>query len=100
VNRLAAHVAQDTLDQRHALAAAGLRAAGPVDAQRRAVGAGGSGLADLALGQGIAKADIHRRFSTIPANDSQKHIRAQTQMRIIFMVKNVAGTRLENFYFS
>jgi hypothetical protein len=91
VNRLAADVAQDALDHGYALAAAGLRATGPVNAEGRTVVAGPGGLADLALGQGIAEADIHRYFPAIPANDSQEHIGTQTQMRIIFMVKNVAG---------
>jgi hypothetical protein len=92
VNRLAADVAQDALDQRHALAAAGLRAARPVNTEGRAVVAGSSGLANLALGQRIAEADIHRGFPDFTANDSQEHIGMRTQMRIIFIVKNVAGT--------
>jgi hypothetical protein len=100
VNRLAADVAQDTLDQGHALAAARLCTAGPVNTQGRAVVAGRGRLADLAFGQSIAEADIHRGFLGIPANDSQEHIHGLAQMRIIFSVKNVAGSRKANFYIS
>ena len=90
VNRLAADITQDALDQRHALAAAGLRAAGSVNAQSGAVVAGSRRLADLAFGQGIAEADIHGYFPNFPANESQEHIGTLAQMRIIFISKNVA----------
>jgi hypothetical protein len=59
--RFAADVAQDALDQRHAFAAARLGAASMIDPESRTIAASG-GLAYLALGEGIAETDIHRRI--------------------------------------
>jgi len=87
VDRLATNVAQDAFDQGHAFAATRLRATGPINAQGGPIVAGSSSLAHLALGQGIAEADIHRGYPDIAANDSQEHKQRRPQMRIIFIAK-------------